>query len=64
MEIRKHLVQYLHSFPGVKEYRKRLVMVDSLDVVRGVLDDIRKEHKNELTEKLVRDMKQEFSDTW
>lgn len=64
MEIRKHLVQYLHSFPGVKEYRKRLVMVESLDIVRWVLDDIRKEHKNELLRKFVRDLKQEFGDTW
>jgi tRNA-dihydrouridine synthase len=64
MEIRKHLVQYLHSFPGVKEYRKRLVMVDSLDVVRAVLDDIRLIHKNELGEKFSRDIIQEFSETW
>jgi tRNA-dihydrouridine synthase len=64
MEIRKHLVQYLHSFPGVKEYRKRLVMVESLDIVKWVLDDIREEHKNELTEKFVRDMGKEFTEAW
>ncbi len=64
MEIRKHLVQYLHSFPGVKEYRKRLVMVESLDIVKWVLDNIRQEHKNELSEKFVRDIWKEFIETW
>jgi tRNA-dihydrouridine synthase B len=28
MEARKHLVQYLHGFPGVKEYRSELVHVE------------------------------------
>ena len=64
LEIRKHLVQYLHSFPGVKEYRKQLVQVDTLDTVKTVLDTIRTDHKNELTQKLVRDAKQEFTEAW
>ena len=64
MEIRKHLVQYLHSFPGVKEFRKRLVMVESLDIVRRVLDDIRELHKSELSTKFARNAQQEFTEAW
>lgn len=33
MEARKHLVQYLHGFPGVKDYRSRLVQVESVDMI-------------------------------
>lgn len=41
LEIRKHLVQYLHAFEGVKEFRKRLVSVESLAQLTGILDDVR-----------------------
>lgn len=48
MEIRKHLVQYLHGFPGVKEYRTRLVHVESMDDVNVILATIRNEHASRL----------------
>jgi len=41
LEIRKHLVQYLKSFPGVKDYRKRLVTTESIENSREVIDEIR-----------------------
>ncbi len=41
LEIRKHLVQYLHAFEGVREFRKRLVVVESLARLEGILDEIR-----------------------
>ena len=41
LEIRKHLVQYLKSFPGVREYRKRLVTTESIENSCAVIDEIR-----------------------
>ena len=46
LEIRKHLVQYLTHFPGVKVYRKRLVTTESIDDSRAVISDIRNEFKD------------------
>jgi tRNA-dihydrouridine synthase B len=43
LEIRKHLVQYLKSFPWVKNYRKRLVTVENYDQTKEVIEDIRLE---------------------
>lgn len=45
LEIRKHLVQYLKSFPGVKLYRKRLVTTESFEESQKTIDDIRQEFK-------------------
>ncbi len=45
LEIRKHLVCYLKSFPWVKNYRKRLVTVESLVEVENVINDIKKEFR-------------------
>ena len=39
LEVRKHLVQYLRAFPGVKELRKALVTVNSLEDVYAVLQE-------------------------
>lgn len=44
MEARKHLVQYLHGFPNVKEYRSRLVQVESPADIEAVIRDIRTAH--------------------
>ena len=52
MEARKHLVQYLHGFPGVKEYRTQLVHVESIADIEHVLDTIRMEHEELLNIKL------------
>ncbi len=41
LEIRKHLVQYLKSFPWVRDYRKRLVTTESIENSREVIDEIR-----------------------
>lgn len=48
LEIRKHLVQYLHGFPGVKEYRTKLVHVEKLDDVSDIVAQIRNEHPERL----------------
>lgn len=44
MEARKHLVEYLHGFPGVKDYRSRLVQVDSVDMIESIIAEIRTIH--------------------
>lgn len=52
MEARKHLVQYLHGFPGVKEYRSQLVHVESVEDIMNILDTIKSNHKDLLTQKI------------
>ncbi len=52
MEARKHLVQYLHGFPGVKEYRSSLVHVESVEDIQKVLDQIRHDHPALLSERI------------
>ncbi len=52
MEARKHLVQYLHGFPWVKEYRSSLVHVELPEDIYTVLDQIRRDHPTLLTEKI------------
>ena len=52
MEARKHLVQYLHGFPGVKEYRSQLVQVESPEDIHRVIDSIRQTHPTLLDQKL------------
>lgn len=54
LESRKHLVQYLHGFPGVKEYRKSLVSVESVEDIDAVLTHIRENHAGLLNMKLER----------
>ncbi|MDP2090841.1 MAG: tRNA-dihydrouridine synthase family protein [Candidatus Gracilibacteria bacterium] len=51
LEIRKHLVQYLKFFPGVKAYRKRLVTTDSFENTQNILNDVREEYKQHLDKK-------------
>ena len=41
LEIRKHLVQYIKSFPWVKDYRKRLVTTESIEMTRETINDLR-----------------------
>lgn len=53
MEARKHLVQYLHGFPGVKEYRTALVHVEKPEDINAVLEKIRNDHPALLTEKMI-----------
>ncbi|MCB9804882.1 hypothetical protein H6769_04570 [Candidatus Peribacteria bacterium] len=45
LEARKHLVQYLHGFPGVKIYRQALVTVETPEMIHAVLDMIAQEHQ-------------------
>lgn len=52
MEARKHLVQYLHGFPGVKDYRSQLVHVESVEDITKVLNNIRLVHRDLLTKKI------------
>lgn len=63
LESRKHLVQYLHGFAGVKEYRKSLVSVESLEDIDIVLERIRNEHTGLLDMKLERG-KEAMAETW
>ncbi len=51
LEIRKHLVQYIKSFPGVKQYRKRLVTTESFENSQAVINEIRETFKNDLQKK-------------
>ena len=44
LEIRKHLVQYLKSFPGVREYRKRLVTTESIENSLEVIWEIKNKY--------------------
>lgn len=44
LESRKHMVQYLHSFPWVKTYRSELVRVESFDDVVKILERIKLEN--------------------
>ena len=52
MEARKHLVQYLHGFPGVKEYRSSLVHVENIDDIKKIIEIIRTENRDKLKEKM------------
>lgn len=52
LEIRKHLVQYLHSFPWAREYRKRLVTIDNLEELKEITKDIANDYSNDLAKKL------------
>ena len=49
LEIRKHLVQYLKSFPWVKEYRKKLVTTESFSQTQDTIHQIRTNFSNMLT---------------
>ncbi len=52
MEARKHLVQYLHGFPWVKDYRSSLVHVENPEDIYAVLEKIKQEHPNLLGERI------------
>lgn len=52
MEARKHLVQYLHGFPWVKEYRSALVHVECIADILKVIEDIRMTQASLLTQKM------------
>lgn len=64
LEIRKHLVQYLHGFPGVKEYRTRLVHTETIDDVFGVTADIRRDHADRIDQPLEIDEAAAFTEAW
>jgi tRNA-dihydrouridine synthase B len=49
LEARKHLVEYLHGFPGVKTYRTRLVSVENFEDIRAILADIRNDSREFLS---------------
>ncbi|NUJ97558.1 tRNA-dihydrouridine synthase family protein [Candidatus Gracilibacteria bacterium] len=51
LEIRKHLVQYLHNFPGVKLYRRKLVTVENMNDVLFILSEIKKDFHDYLDKK-------------
>ncbi|NDK09655.1 tRNA-dihydrouridine synthase family protein [Candidatus Gracilibacteria bacterium] len=48
LEIRKHLVQYIKSFPGVKEYRKRLVTTESYSQTQETILELRQKFSADL----------------
>lgn len=45
LESRKHMVQYLHSFPWVKNYRSELVRVESYEDIINILNKILEDNK-------------------
>ncbi len=51
LEIRKHLVQYIKSFPWVKEYRKRLVTTESIEMTRATIEEMKTRFANDLTKR-------------
>lgn len=51
LEIRKHLVQYIKSFPGVKDYRKRLVTTESIEMTRETINDLRSNFSHVLSKR-------------
>lgn len=51
LEIRKHLVQYIKSFPGVKLYRKRLVTTESLENSLAVITEIKERFSADLNKR-------------
>lgn len=51
LEIRKHLVQYIKSFPGVKDYRRRLVTTESIEMTRETILDLRTTFSDVLTKR-------------
>ena len=51
LEIRKHLVQYLKSFPWVKDYRKRLVTTESIEDTKATLLEIAELFSSELSKR-------------
>jgi len=51
LEIRKHLVQYLKHFPGVKIYRKKLVTTESFENTMNVINQIKLDFKNDLNKR-------------
>lgn len=48
LDIRKHLVQYIKWFPGVSKYRKRLVLITSLQELQDIIKDIKTEFRDSL----------------
>lgn len=64
LEARKHLVQYLHGFPWVKEYRTKLVHVECLDDITDVVATISREHWELLDQKISRNNPENFQDVW
>ncbi len=40
LEIRKHFTHYLHGFDGVREYRKRLATITSLEETENILREL------------------------
>jgi len=51
LEIRKHLVQYIKSFPWVKDYRKRLVTTESIKMTRATINDLRNNFSHVLSKR-------------
>ncbi len=49
LDIRKHLVQYLKWFPWVWAYRKRLVTIESIEILLGIIAEIKNEFREHLS---------------
>lgn len=64
MEARKHLVQYLHGFPNVKEYRSQLVKVENHDDIENILQNIRANNSHLLNERIGGTNPEAFNEAW
>lgn len=52
LDIRKHLVQYLKSFPWVSIYRKKLVTIETIWDLEKIITEIKTQYSNSLNLKL------------
>jgi tRNA-dihydrouridine synthase len=64
LEARKHLVQYLHSFPNVKEYRGKLVQVEDIHDIQNVIQSIYTDHADLLDTRLQVDTAGAMAEAW
>jgi len=51
LEMRNHYANYLKGFPGIKEYRNKLVLLKEAEEIEAVLDEIEKKYSGFVLER-------------
>ncbi|MBN8837033.1 MAG: tRNA dihydrouridine synthase DusB [Sphingobacteriia bacterium] len=51
LEMRSHYANYLKGFPGIKEYRNKLVLLKELNEIEAVLEEIECKYKGYMVER-------------
>ena len=51
LEMRRHYTNYLKGYPGIKEYRSKLVQLNTYDEIDEVLEDVLKRYQGYTVEK-------------